>query len=753
MFRYAATTSTDGTRVVGFSDPIAQYPFAVPTGGASSVGGVQLGATDKTFDFNGGTLTVNIYSGSAGSSGGIPASTSAPSASELIQTIKLNFPQVKGLHVPTGVPVWAAAPVTTNTIFPFVGNGTTQNNMASAFFSEGAGTSLGKSWHNWLVYYSPIPTPDKAIGASGVPNPYARSYAPLGNGFDTGGNKVNYEVECVARGIEADPASPAKGDYRIYAGLSSIPSNYFKACDNYDNPSGGPQLYNNVQTLRDQCIDGGSSGGFGFDEGEPFGLYTHFINLVAGGTAARNQVQMQSITSGVLIPQTKLAAYGGANNNGSMTGTQEYRATAHPAVPNGLQGALMSNGNYGDWDNMTGLIEDGAYINKPDEGNSTTVSNTVNAGGNINVYYGTVDISGGYYSYGLNDYQTESGTTFSPNRQIASAVMFGSLPTGIVPTAIDSTGASVKPWQTLLFCPNPAANSTTGATPGASHPGFGTSISGSGDSGPPYSTPPDHLFLDLFTMPVVEPYAISEPLSTAGKINMNYQILPFTYIRRDTAVRAVLKSARILAVPQSASTVIGTAPSYKDGQRCPYEMRYNVNPDETVGTLAGFENRFNPPTGNGDIFRSASEICGIYLVPQQIPALSTSMSYPSGSTPPATYAGTAAWWNNFLLTGDNTRESPYGDIYPRLTTKSNTYTVHVRVQTLKQALPGNSPASAWTQWREGTDLVTGEYRGSSLVERYVDTSDPTLPDFAQTSSPSVEGYYKMRVVSTKKFAP
>ena len=44
--------------------------------------------------------------------------------------------------------------------------------------------------------------------------------------------------------------------------------------------------------------------------------------------------------------------------------------------------------------------------------------------------------------------------------------------------------------------------------------------------------PPDHLFLDLFWMQVVEPYAISEPFSTAGKVNLNYQMLPFRNIRR-----------------------------------------------------------------------------------------------------------------------------------------------------------------------------------------------------------------------------
>jgi hypothetical protein len=31
-------------------------------------------------------------------------------------------------------------------------------------------------------------------------------------------------------------------------------------------------------------------------------------------------------------------------------------------------------------------------------------------------------------------------------------------------------------------------------------------------------------------MPVVEPYAISEPLSVAGRVNLNYQIVPFTNI-------------------------------------------------------------------------------------------------------------------------------------------------------------------------------------------------------------------------------
>jgi len=252
-------------------------------------------------------------------------------------------------------------------------------------------------------------------------------------------------------------------------------------------------------------------------------------------------------------------------------------------------------------------------------------------------------------------------------------------------------------------------------------------------------------------MPIVEPYAISEPFSTAGKINMNYQIAPFTYLRRDTGVRAVLKATRLMAIPQSASTVTGASPSYKDGIPSKYEFRYNINPDETAGTLAGFEARFN----QSDIFRSASEICSIFLVPQiipnlgsTIPRLSTPMIYPPGSTPPTSYANTASWWSNFLLTGDNVREAPYGDIYARLTTKSNTYTVHYKVQTLKKV-----PSTAAAQWVEGKDQVLGEIRGSSTVERYIDLGNPSLPDFATDASASAEDYYKIHTIGSTTFAP
>jgi uncharacterized protein (TIGR02600 family) len=239
-------------------------------------------------------------------------------------------------------------------------------------------------------------------------------------------------------------------------------------------------------------------------------------------------------------------------------------------------------------------------------------------------------------------------------------------------------------------------------------------------------------------MPIVEPYAISEPFSTAGKVNMNYQIVPFTYLTRDTAVRAVLKSTNIMAIPTSAAI------TYKNTANSPPDFRYTIDPDETNGTLKGFQNRF----ATGDIFRSASEICDIYLVPKYL--VNTTNLAPLGPT----YDSMSSWWNSFQLTGDNVREQPYGHIYPRLTTKSNTYTVHVQAQTISKV--SSTPAN---QFVDGKDQVTGEFRGAFLIERYLDPNSDSLVK-ADGKTPTTEldpdgmvGPYKFRVISTKKFAP
>ncbi len=332
----------------------------------------------------------------------------------------------------------------------------------------------------------------------------------------------------------------------------------------------------------------------------------------------------------------------------------------------------------GDWDNGVSWYPDGPYINKPDEGADGATP-----------YYTANTLVG--------------SARFSPNRIMPSPVMLGSLPTGVW---------SFRPWQTLLFRPDPSGT----------HPGNkdrnGSGVASTG-------APADHLLLELFNMPVVEPYAISEPLSTGGRINMNYQIVPFTYITRETGIRSILKSEKVISIPESL------AHEYKQkGQAAALtstEFRYPVNMDET---LKGFKNRFTTK----DIFRSASEICTLPIVPQE------------GG---ATYSSMSTYWNDKRVTGDNSRERPYATIYPRLTTKSNTFTIYARVQSLQKQKKGNPSI-----WVDGEDLIQAEYRGCQTVERYLDLSNTSIPDYAdpnQSTPLPISRFYKFRTVSTKRF--
>ncbi|MDR0534464.1 MAG: Verru_Chthon cassette protein A [Verrucomicrobiales bacterium] len=355
-----------------------------------------------------------------------------------------------------------------------------------------------------------------------------------------------------------------------------------------------------------------------------------------------------------------------------------------PDVPTST-GVTTSEGLPGDWDTGIGNERDGAFINKADEGDVSTNSSS----GALQAYFGL-------------DYNDAlvGVTFFSPNRLIPSAGVFGSLPSEVFAN---------RPWQTLLFRPGPRG-----------HRGL--------------DSPPDYLLLDLFHMPVVEPYAISEPLSTAGRINMNYQIVPFTYINRDTGIRAVLKSEMVVSIPDAK------ADKYKTNSNVAYPgapfdsttYRWNIN---MAATLQQFQQRFD----SGDIFHSAAEICSVDLVPDDGVA-------PSNPTRDLM----DNYWNTHRLTGDNLREKTYANIYPLLTTQSNTYTVHMRVQTLKKSASGNAG-----EWDETRDKITGEFRGSQTIERYVDPNDRGLVDYADpsNSNQTLDGHYHFRVVNAKQFSP
>jgi hypothetical protein len=338
-------------------------------------------------------------------------------------------------------------------------------------------------------------------------------------------------------------------------------------------------------------------------------------------------------------------------------------------------GSLQTPDATGDFDTGISSYGDGPFINKPDEGTIKRDAKTPP------------------YFYRNWEHQALGPTFFSPNRIIPSPVMFGSLPTGVI---------SGTPWRTLRFRPQPG------------HTGDVAAVS-----------PRDHLLLDLFWMPVVEPYAISDRFSTAGKINMNYQILPFTYIERSTGLRAVLKNEKMMALPNAAAEA--TYPQGYKGPSNTEDFRLGINLDET---LKQFADRFR----NGGSFVSASEICDLHIVP-------------AGQT----LSAMPGFWDARRLTGDNVRERIYATLYPRLTTRSNTYTVHMRVQALKKRA-GSDPVV----WEDGRDLITSEFRGSRTLERFINPNDRDIPDYAQSPSDipnlrTLDHFYKWRTVANRQF--
>ena len=424
------------------------------------------------------------------------------------------------------------------------------------------------------------------------------------------------------------------------------------------------------------------------------------IRLVAMSGTIPTSTFVETLGSGGVTPSgttfvanslrlgTLISAAGESNGTlvGSLKGTVGY----NPEVPPQVSGSVPASGPFpgsGDWDNGPGEMVDGPWCNKPDEG---MTGNT------------------GQLPYiGFYETMTETGapiqSNFSPNRQVSSPVMFGSLPVGLD-----------HPWRTLLFRPD-SLPGYQGVSTGYKHPGNAT----------PQTQIPDHLLLDLFWMPVVEPYAISEPLATSGKINLNTQIAPFTYITRTTGLQAVLKSVMITALNPNPSTqnnwVKSEHGAYASASYPKVVTRYPIDTDQTVRQLTTSSpdataaypefSRTSHSPANPNFFVSASQICDVPLIP---------MGYTGGPS-----GNLSSFWSVNGLTGDNSLERPYSLIYPRVTTKSNVYTVHVIAQSLKQT-PKDASQTGGGVWTEGVDQVTGEYRGSFTVERYYDPNSTDI---------------------------
>lgn len=683
-----------------FSTDGTFYPFFTTpdtTSTPGNAGTLNVGTTN--FDFNPGTtpipITINIYPNPR-----VPGQLP-------LQTLHMEFPPVR-LPVPVLV-------LSTN----------------------GVGQKTGPGRTTADVFNPRIPSGD------------GQATDPM-NG---GSMQRLIDTNDIVRSVVVSSDGPSKGDFRMIAALHDVPSKYFtthpfyfydRRNDGISDPLLDPSSAKDANWKFAHNLRAGDNPGWG-----SIGWYDYT------GVTQSKYLTPDFTGKTRSVPATRKSAYTGslvANLPSSGAAGPAYAPESFPAVGLGTQGAFLTDSTGtpqpGDWDTGAGNLEDGPYIGKPDEGNGILA--------NTNPIARDTNATSIYYSRSRAG--DEGGATYSPNREISSAVIFGSLPTGIKPS--DSINA--RPWQTLLFCANPAA--------GTKHPGFGVPVVAPSNPltppSPPYTTIPDFFLMDLFTMPIVEPYAISEPLSSQGKVNMNYQIAPFTYITRNTAVRAVMKSTRFMAIPSSAHALANYKTSQyltpKENLTSGYQYRYNINPDENIGTLKAFKDRFD----KGDIFRSAAEICGVPLVPSTDPAQKYDPAVPKNIT--SDPSSLKAFWDNCRLTGDNVREQPYGDLYPRLTTKSNTFTVHLRVQTLKKA-PGTNATTFVDPTEKSAgikDIITAEYRGSYQIERYVDPNIPTaavdpangFPDYATKYDPTtpanykeISAFYKFHTIASKEF--
>lgn len=445
---------------------------------------------------------------------------------------------------------------------------------------------------------------------------------------------------------------PAHGDYRLLAAAKNVPKEAFTPLGIWT--AAGPQGAL-IHTL---------------------GIGIQRASDVAGGSQYRRHF-------------TSNSPIGSTNTTHGEGGT--YAPDFRKDAPQALLDAIASRG---DFDNPLSTWPDGAYINKPDEGNVSDAT--------------------GYIPYfGVGGAEVDSVAFFSPKRMISGPGMFGSLPSHVKRYLADADHSEDYAWRTLLFRRQPAhanAVTLTNGLPGAA---------------------PDHLLMDLFWMPTVEPYAMSEPFATAGKINMNYQIQPFTYLTRKTGMMAVLAREKMAAIPNNKNAKYKASMTTTSNLDASYRVGLN-----TEATLSQFDARFTEAATTGRIFLSPTELCDLWLVPEA-----------SGAT--ATDTWMQAFWNNHRLTGDNLRERPYANLIPRLTTKSNTYTVHFRVQLLKPRQPN--------VWNEETDTIAAEFRGSTTIERFIDPNNADIPDYAAAADPGSEtgldSFYRWRVIDNRTFSP
>lgn len=556
---------------------------------------------------------------------------------------------------------------------------------------------------NWM----PLPQ-SVASGASDGPInltiPGDNNYLSVDNRFDTKNVGNPYFISTLIRpgdivlGVRLDPSGPSNGDLRTLSITPNVTSNWFAPHPSYGKVSqafispitptsaASAMAHRFAHSLRADGVTRSQYPSNPTDTGE-----TNYTYL---GQFGWQHIPNSTRVGRMISPTTATDSFSSRTDSGTLVPGVSFGANATPVLSLGTRGAMLSNGRLGDWSGGYGNMPDGAYFPRPDPGNAGR-------------------ILGGYFSWDDRD-PLGDAVAFEPSRTVPSSGILGALLT-------TSASGEIQPWQTILLSPVPAS----GPLDISSHPGF--------------SSPPDHLISDFFWMPNVEPYPISEPISTTGKINLNQQILPFLNIERTSGFRGLIRPLMLGSI-KDETAYTGASYKWSAGNRGISEnIRQYIDENKTTVCL---NSRFE----SGNFYLTGSEICSIPIVPLD-PSINATTSAEIENQ-------LKNWWLTRRITSDTLREQPYTALLSRVTTKSNTFTVHYRVQALRQP---PRPGRNWAEWDEARDQVVGEYRGSTTIERFLDPNAQNIPDYTQVNLSSnydpIDKFYRWRVLSQKQFAP
>ncbi len=189
-----------------------------------------------------------------------------------------------------------------------------------------------------------------------------------------------------------------------------------------------------------------------------------------------------------------------------------------------------------DWDNGIGNYPDGPWVNKSDEGSIIPT------------------LSRSPYFHG-EKVEVPSRTFFSPNRQVSSPGVFGSLSTGV---------KRQIPWQTLLFRPGLRAIPER-LIRGSAFDGF---------------------ILDAYRGTLRHQRAVFY----RWKINLNQQIVPFTYINRYSGLRAAMMGEKVTKVSKAQAATYKVGPVETPSLSVPTRLPLNLSASD--GTLRQLVDKF-----------------------------------------------------------------------------------------------------------------------------------------------------------------